>query len=348
MEEIIIVGGGVAGLSCLNALLDHGKSALLLEAKAIGSPKMCGEFIAPQALPTLNKWGIDPIPIKQVIFNARDSRAALHFNQLAGAYSRSQAEQDLAKRALKMGGQIRSGIAIEHFIPGNSTTPFTFFLANGEKLQTKHVFFASGKLNLERREQVAPAYFGFKFHIKKIIASDSLLMFSLPGAYLGLIPVSKDTSNCACLIKAEARKKFASCKDFFQQVFLAHPTFKQLFTQQSVADIPWFETSVPHFKMASTLPFPHAHWIGDAKMNFYPAMGYGFAHSVQSAVLSVQHFLHKDSAYQQNYVAHSKRIRHLSKVLHHLLLQPIFASSLLRCLHVSPFFTRRLLAKIGY
>ena len=69
LEKVIIIGGGVAGLSCLNGLLDQGQSPLLLEEKTIGLPKVCGEFLAPFASLQLQKWGIGPIqPIKEVCF----------------------------------------------------------------------------------------------------------------------------------------------------------------------------------------------------------------------------------------------------------------------------------------
>lgn len=80
LEEVVIIGGGVAGLSCLNALLDQGISALLIEGSTIGTPKMCGEFLAPIAAQQLQRWDVDPlIPIPHAAFYAGIRQLDIHF-----------------------------------------------------------------------------------------------------------------------------------------------------------------------------------------------------------------------------------------------------------------------------
>ena len=107
MEKLVIVGAGVAGLSCLNALLDRHVSPLLLEASTIGAPKMCGEFLSPSATHQLKQWDVGPLQtIRQVRFFGETSTLHVTFRREAGAYGRHHAEMELAARAQQKGGRI--------------------------------------------------------------------------------------------------------------------------------------------------------------------------------------------------------------------------------------------------
>ena len=118
MEKVVILGGGIAGLSCLNALLDIGVDALLIEGNTIGSPKMCGEFLAPTAVRLLQLWDIGPIvPIESAQFFSRQQQLSIPFPKQAGAIARSEVELQLAQRALKLGGRIKENTAIKKNIP---------------------------------------------------------------------------------------------------------------------------------------------------------------------------------------------------------------------------------------
>src|ERR1700722_17562931 len=98
MEEIVILGGGVAGLCCLNGFLDRGIYPLLIERGAIGSGKLCGEFLAPDAVELLEKWEIGPIQkLDEISFSAKGSK--LSIKRRAGAMARSVVELQLAERA---------------------------------------------------------------------------------------------------------------------------------------------------------------------------------------------------------------------------------------------------------
>jgi flavin-dependent dehydrogenase len=132
VEKVVIVGGGIAGLSCLNALLDRGVSPLLLEGYTIGTPKMCGEFLAPQAVALLQNWDIGPLQeIQQASFFSKNKKFEVVFPKPAGAISRSEVELLLAKRAQKKEGRIREKALIQKIIPGTKSAPYIFHLASG-------------------------------------------------------------------------------------------------------------------------------------------------------------------------------------------------------------------------
>src|SRR5262249_34099441 len=56
--DVIVVGAGPAGCSAAITLTTLGARVLLLEEKRMPRPKLCGEFVTPECLPTLRRLGV--------------------------------------------------------------------------------------------------------------------------------------------------------------------------------------------------------------------------------------------------------------------------------------------------
>ncbi len=306
VEELVIAGGGIAGLGCLNALLDRQVSPLLLEGASIGSPKMCGEFLAPPVIEQLEKWDIGPVQlIKQAQFIANNQAVHIDFPRTGGAYTRHAAELELAARAKKLGGRIREQAPIKDIIPAGNNTPFKLQLASGEVILAREVIFATGKYSQQAR---ASKYIGFKTHIPHVFQPETLLMYSLAGGYLGIVPVTAEISNITCLIKRSEIEKAGSCKAYFAS-----------FLQQNTLD--WLEGPAPAFGLKPLPDWPHAYWIGDAFATVHPAAGYGFAHGVSSALMAADYYLKKDPANYHKALRHVMRPRRIIGACLHQVLQ---------------------------
>lgn len=339
MEKLVIVGGGVAGLACLNALLDRHVSPLLLEASTIGSPKMCGEFLAPPAMAQLNAWGIGPMQsIKQAQFFGATQSVRFSFPREAGAYSRSAAEVELAARAEKLSGRIIEQSPIKNIIPATNTTPYHLHLTSGEMIQARDVIFATGKFSQSNTFNMASPYVGFKTHIPHVMQPETLSMHSLAGGYLGIVPVTRDTSNMTCLIRRDRVEKAGSCKEFLVSLF-----------PQADKNIDWLEGSAPPFGIRIIPNWPHAYWIGDAYGSIHPAIGYGFAHSITSALLAVDYYLKQDSiGYHQSLKRMMKPKCIIGTCMHHLLQKPRLCSAISPLLGNNSWMSSRLLTLLGY
>ena len=59
--DVIIVGGGLAGLTSAIHLSKFKQRVLLIEKNSYPKHKVCGEYISNEVLPYLNSLGIDPI-----------------------------------------------------------------------------------------------------------------------------------------------------------------------------------------------------------------------------------------------------------------------------------------------
>src|SRR5262245_1816406 len=82
--RVVVAGGGPAGLAAAAALARGGVATTLLEAGAWGRPKVCGEFLSPDAASVLDALGaadavraLDPPAIDAVrVTVARRGRVA--------------------------------------------------------------------------------------------------------------------------------------------------------------------------------------------------------------------------------------------------------------------------------
>ncbi len=350
MEKIVIIGGGIAGLSCLNAFLDQGFSPLLLEGAVIGTPKMCGEFLAPQAVSLLNNWGLGPIQeIKETQFFLKNKKFNLYFSEPAGALSRSEAELILARRAQNQGGRIRERSLIKMIHPPLKSAPFILSLASGDVIEAETVVFASGKFGQHSHSRTALPYFGIKLHLPQVVKPSSLLMYSLKGSYFGIVPISAEVSNCACLVKRELIERAGSCKNFFYRLVESNPTLKTVFENCDLSQLDWFESPAPEFQLKQIPSWPRAYWIGDALAGLYPAIGSGFSHALSSALMAVDFYLQNNP---MGYLKSAKQVLKpklfLGMAMHQIMLNPLLASSLFPLLQFNSWFLNRCLKSLGY
>ena len=350
VEEVIIVGGGIAGLSCVNALLDRGVSPLLLEGATIGTPKMCGEFLAPQTVSLLQQWDIDFIqPIQQASFFAKNKKFNLHFQKPAGAISRSEVELSLAQRARKKQGRIRENSQIDKIIPATKNSPYIFSLPNGEEIQARSVIFATGKFGQQTKSFTPLPYFGIKIHFQHIASPETLLMYSMKDAYFGIVPISNQTSNCACLVNRELIEKTGSCKQFFYDLVAGNSVLKSIFENIDITEIDWFESRAPEFQIKKIPTWPMAYWIGDALAGLHPAIGSGFAHGISSAIMAAEFYLqHDPEGYLKNSRKRVKSKWMIGKLMHQLMLNPFFASGAFSLLELNPWMLNLFLKKLEY
>ncbi len=350
MEKLIIIGAGVAGLSCLNALLDAGESPLLIEGGGIGAPKICGEFLAPPAVPVLQHWGIAGMrQIHQVQFHQGLRPWRMQLSRPAVALPRHVAEQALAARARGLGARVREQTAIQQIIPATANTPFQLQCATGETLHAQQIMVATGKVIPSITPSTASNYVGFKTYIPRVFVADGLEMFTLKRGYLGIIPVSPTKSNLTCLIQQSELERMGGSHAFLRHFLCTFSSFKLSTKELHGLSANWLEGPAPSFGQHVVAPWPGAWWIGDALAAIHPSIGYGFAHSVLSALTASACYLHQDSqGYRQNMHHRLRTILRLSRGMHQLLQRPAWFRFLTPLLRSNAWLAKRVIHTLDY
>lgn len=349
MEKIVIIGAGIAGLSCLNAFLDKGYSPLLIEANKIGSPKLCGEFLAPSVISVLHNWEINAIQkIKQATFFTQNNNVNFTFDHHAGAIKRSDVELALAERAKQKHARIVENITIQHINPSIKNTNHILQLQSGTTIEAETLIVATGKYSNNIGSKKL-RYYGIKTHIPTVVNPNSLWMFNNKNAYFGLIPVTNDISNCTCLIDIKRLPEDTSPKEYFFKLIHMQNQLRSLLQEINFANLHYLEESVADFNLKKPLPWENTYWIGDALASFYPAIGYGFAHSIESGCKAAEFYTQNNpKKYLHVVLLDIKFKRQIGKLFHFMLLHSSLWAKLIFILKKQTWLLNFILRKLNY
>jgi flavin-dependent dehydrogenase len=291
--EYVIAGGGVAGLSAANRLVDLGHKPLVIEAGSHPSHKVCGEFFSPEALPILEEWKV-PLAseIDKIHLHARGYQHTLTLQHPAGAASRYNFDHALANRARQKGATIMTETRITAIHPGK---PHRLILSSGGKITANHLILGTG-ISPEDAPRSRHPYIGFKAHFRGIPMQEELNFFSLPGAYLGIAPLGEDLVNVACLLSAT---QFKESPDLTIERLLREPGAESLRERLRGGEqlFPtWMTASLPAFGKRPTPHWPNAYFIGNAAASIAPASGDGLAMAITSGWLAAEYASVGDAA----------------------------------------------------
>ena len=117
-DEVLIVGGGVAGCAVSIALARKGRSVRLIEREIAPRHKVCGEFLSGEALEDLHALGIDvaslgavPIDYVRLATTGRAAQAPLPFQ--AASLTRKALDTALIAEAIAAGVHVECGRAVQ-------------------------------------------------------------------------------------------------------------------------------------------------------------------------------------------------------------------------------------------
>ena len=151
-DEVLILGGGVAGCAASIALARKGRSVTLIEREPTPRHKVCGEFLSGEALEDLHALGIDvtslgAVPIDYVRLAAarRAAEAPLPFP--AASLTRKALDTALIAAAIAAGVRVEQGLSVEAL---SRTAPkmWQVTLDDGTTRVAPTVFLATGKHDL--------------------------------------------------------------------------------------------------------------------------------------------------------------------------------------------------------
>lgn len=239
--EIIIVGGGLAGLTASIRLKQQGFSVLLIEKNAYPFHKVCGEYVSNEVLPYLLSLGLDPknIGAKEIkrLRVTGINGLELHGELDLGAFgvSRYTFDQELFFIAQQLGVV---------FLQETEVTKITFEqnsheveTKNGSTYQAKVVLGAYGKrAKLDKQfertfmEKRSP-YVGVKYHIKLEDAQDLISLHNFAEGYCGMSAIEED-KYCLCYLTHRSNfDKYKSVVGVEHNVLRKNPFLEDIFSR---------------------------------------------------------------------------------------------------------------------
>ena len=216
-DEVLILGGGVAGCAASIALARNGRAVTLIEREPTPRHKVCGEFLSGEALEDLRALGIDvatlgAVPIDYVRLAAarRAAEAPLPFP--AASLTRKALDTALIAEAIDAGVRVERGRSVQALsrMTGNV---WQVMLDDGTTREAPTVFLATGKHDLRghTRPKDPHRWVAFKMYYRlsaaqtaDLAGASELTLYS--GGYGGIQPVENGITNFCCVVQ---RRYFA-------------------------------------------------------------------------------------------------------------------------------------------
>lgn len=305
-REVIIVGGGIAGLTAGIHLADRGVEVLLFEKESFPQHKVCGEYLSREVLPYFDELEIPlleagPKKISRLIYSTKKGNFLETSLEPGGlGISRYALDELLYRTALERGVEVKQEKVKDiHFGEGHFSVE-----TSSDSYQSKHVLGAFGKrsnldkeLNREFFKNPAP-WVGIKSHYYLPDFPDDLVgLHNFKGGYCGLSKTETGAVNVCFLATYKSFKDYKDPQVFTEKELRKNPFLNTFFTEAT----PLFEQplSIAQISFSSKeIVKDHILMVGDSAGLIHPLCGNGMAMAVQGAKIASEVLL---SAFNKAY-----------------------------------------------
>ncbi|MFS4468259.1 NAD(P)/FAD-dependent oxidoreductase [Maribacter sp. 2210JD10-5] len=294
-QDILIVGGGLAGLTAAIHLAGLGHAVALFETKEYPHHKVCGEYISNEVLPYLDRldidiWGNGAQKISDFKMSSTDGKEIGTKLPLGGfGMSRFALDHLLYQKAKKLGVQFYFEKAVDIRFSENRFTITTHTEAN---YHSKTVIGAYGKRSVLdktlQRDFINDknAWLAVKAHYQlESFPEGQVALHNFEGGYGGLSKTETGAVNFCYLAHYDSFKKHNSIEKFNERVVSKNPHLEQFLTRAS----PLFKVPLTIAQISFGQKEPvldHILMCGDTAGLIHPLCGNGMAMAIHSAKLA--------------------------------------------------------------
>lgn len=299
VNDVIIVGGGLAGLTSALHLLRAGLRVTVIERNAFPKHKVCGEYISNEVLPYLQWLGADPAVlqparIERVCLSTVSGKRIEAALPLGGfGISRYTLDHFLMQRVLAAGGTL-----LEDTVDDIAFKDDTFLVstAGGESLSARFVIGAYGKraaldqqMDRDFSAQKSP-WLAVKCHYTGDFPNGLVALHNFMGGYCGVSKVENNIINICYLVSYDTFKKYKNIDAHREAVLYENPHLKTIFERST----PLFERplSISQVSFAEKRKVDrHILMTGDTAGLIHPLCGNGMAMAIHSAKIASEQLL---------------------------------------------------------
>lgn len=218
-DRIIIIGGGLAGLSLSIILARAGIPVVVLEKETYPRQKVCGEYIAMESYDFLLKLGLPLSEMKLPIIDTfsltfpKNKKATCPLPDGGFGISRFTLDRMLADIAVGEGVELITSERVTEIDESHNTVTTQKNNTYTGKLVVGAFGRVSGLDKTLNRKQSGTSYIGVKYHVKADLPENLIEIHAFPGGYCGISKVDQD-KYCLCyLVKSEALKQAGGSVD---------------------------------------------------------------------------------------------------------------------------------------
>lgn len=294
MRQVVVIGGGLAGLVSAIHLSKLGLEVMLIEKNTYPRHKVCGEYISNEVLPYLKYLEFDPFEhgakaIDQLTFSTTSGKTMSSQLPLGGfGISRYCIDQALANKAISNGVKIiHAAVSDVQFVDEG----FQISTNDAKEYKAEIVIGAFGKrsnidVNLDRSfmKESSP-YLAVKAHYEGEFPDDLVCLHNFDGGYCGLSKVESDRINVCYITDYKSFKKYKNIADFENKVVSKNKYMKEAFGNLTlVFDKP---LTISQISFATKKPVEnHVIMCGDSASMIHPLAGNGMGMAIRSAYIA--------------------------------------------------------------
>ena len=305
--DLLIIGGGLAGLCCALHLSMNGCKVLLIEKHKYPNHRVCGEYVSNEILPYLNTLDIHPMEvgakrISKLEISMKNGNVLSSELPLGGFGLSRYAFDELFYKIVKNKIDIIFD-TVERVDFRGST--FTVQTQEKSSFRADFVVGAFGKRSnidtfMKRKfiKKTSP-WLAVKAHYNYNFPNDTVALHNFEGGYCGLSKTETDAVNACYLTSYESFKRFGNILSFQENVLTENPHLKRFFKEAE----PLFKSplTISQISFESKKPVEnHIFMIGDSAGLIHPLCGNGMAMAIHSAKIFSEIFLKEFSGGEVN------------------------------------------------
>jgi flavin-dependent dehydrogenase len=210
--DVVIIGGGLAGLAAALDLSARGHRVLVVERKQYPFHRVCGEYVSHEVSPYLGRLGADPAALApanltKFQLSSPAGRTLASALDLGGfGVSRYQLDDYLYRLALARGVAFVLPATVADVTFDAAAGRHTLTLADGRQLTARLVLGSYGKRSALDRQLGRPffaqrsPYLGVKHHLRLPgFARDVIALHNFRDGYAGISAI-EDDKLCFCYL----------------------------------------------------------------------------------------------------------------------------------------------------
>ena len=289
-KNIVIIGGGLAGLFTAIHLTRAGVEVTLIEKDQYPKHKVCGEYISNEVLPYFDFLDIDigsihPVQVSKMQISTSKGKSIYHQLPLGGfGISRYTLDNFLYEIAKSIGAEIIK----DQVISLNKREDYYHMqLGSGAILRGNFVVGCYGKRsvldrNLSRNfHQKKSPWLAVKAHYRADFDPDLVALHNFEGGYCGLSMVENDKVNACYLVHYESFKRFKDIESFQKEILYKNVHLRDFFEKSSML----FEKPITigqiNFSKKALIE-NGVLMVGDSSGLIHPLCGNGMAMAIQA------------------------------------------------------------------
>lgn len=293
ITEVIVVGGGLAGLCTAIHLAGHDISVMLIEKDEYPRHKVCGEYVSNETLPYLSSLGIDPfehgaVQIDELDFGTADGDSIRTILPLGGfGMSRYKLDHLLMKKALDRGVRIiHDQVDKINF----EQDRFSVETKNNETFASFFVIGSHGKRSiLDKRLdrnfiKKKSSYVAVKAHYKGDFPQNLVGLYNFEGGYCGVSNVENRKLNVCYIVDYRVFQRYKSIELFQKNVILKNEQLNEILADSEMLFEKPLSISQISFDSKELLE-DHVLMCGDSAGLIHPLCGNGMAMAIGGARL---------------------------------------------------------------